>query len=157
MSSSARPSLTSQSGSSPLRIVLVAVLVLMIGGFAAPAADAAATAAGAFFADQLRVVDTNTGTGGLNGPLPASTWITIDVAGIANLPTVTTTAVELNFNALSPTAKGYVKAVANDVTTTNVSVLDYAPAEHVTNSAVVALSSDGKIKVWTSVSTGVGD
>lgn len=136
-------------------VVLASTTILLIAQFAWAAASKSSTpVAGLYHYAHYRLINTTDGTGGLTS-LPAATWTTIDVATPAGLDPSTTVAAELNFNVLNPTGDGYLRAVANDATPTNVSIVNFAVGDHTSNSAVVALSSDGKIKVWSSATTGI--
>ena len=91
-------------------VAALAQAVLFAGAshFARALASAAKGSGGDFIALQAPLLDTTTGLGGISGPIPATTWKTVTVAGAAGLPSSGMSAVELTVTAVNPTSSGTI-------------------------------------------------
>lgn len=121
-------------------------------------ADASTGTGGAFVPTQGRVMDTRStgstaGTGGYTTPMPAGTWRSVPVAGVAGVPTSGAGAVQVTVTALSPASTGTAQLSADLTTPQGGTALAYGSVSgNISNTAIVALGSNGKIKVEASSS-----
>lgn len=120
----------------------------------APAlADASTGTGGEFVATQARALDTRPsgstgGTGGYTTPMPAGTWRSVLIAGVAGVPSSGAGAVQVTVTALSPASTGTVQLSADLVTPQTGTALAYGSVSgNISNTAIVAMGSNGKIKV----------
>lgn len=136
--------------------VLVTVLGLVVGVqlAAAPhaaraAADVSTGSAGVFVSDVGRLMDTRDGTGGYSTPMAANTARSVAVAGHAGVPTTGVSALALTLTVINAGAAGTVTVAPGDVSSPNqiAASLTFNAANSVSNTAMVALHSDGGIKV----------
>ena len=146
--------------STPIRVVVVVISV--VAGLlatllvASPDTAVADTGSGAQFVSAAgRILDTRDGTGGYKTAMPAKTWRTVQVTGMAGIPDSTAvTAVALNLIEVSPDGLGQIVARPNaDTASTLVGTFDGGDLGSTSNQADVAVNSDGTIQVRVNAST----
>lgn len=139
-----------------LLAVLLAVLGLVVGVqvTAAPhasraSADVSTGSAGVFVSDVGRLMDTRDGTGGYSTPMVANTARSVAVAGHAGVPSTGVSALALTLTVINAGAAGTVTVAPGDVSSPNqiAASLTFNAGDSVSNTAMVALHSDGGIKV----------
>jgi RHS repeat-associated protein len=145
---------------SALRLVLSLVLVVtLLEGTqftaahraARAQADATAGTAGIFVPLQTRILNTTNGTGGYSGPLAAGVWSTVQVDGISGIPASDVSSVQVSLEAVTPATSGYAALSPDLVTPNGTTSLYYTAAVgSVSNTAIVAVGSNGKIKIYVS-------
>jgi alpha-tubulin suppressor-like RCC1 family protein len=102
-----------------------------------------------------RILDTRSGLGTARRPLAANGEIVLQVAGTGGVPIAGATAVVLNITADQAADAGFVTVYPADVTgLPTVSSLNLTQAgQTVANLVTVQLSTDGKLKLYSTVST----
>lgn len=104
-----------------------------------------------------RLVDTQTGTGSCSpspcGTLPAAGTVTIQVAGNAGIPTSGVKAVVLTVTTLHNTSNGYLAAYPTGTTRPDGRSLSITSGQTKSAAVVTAISTDGKVTLYSSVST----
>lgn len=106
---------------------------------------------GVFVPASGRVLDTKVGTGGFSTPMEAGKYRTIKIAGVAGIPDdATVGAVSLNAT-VSGSADNGILYGRPDADTSRTTMLIYNDnaGEYVSNTAIVAVSTDGTIQVST--------
>ncbi len=144
--------LTALSATAAVAFLLVTGVMFASAEHGAPAlADASTGTGGVFVATQGRVLDTRAGygTGGYTTPMTAGVWRTVPVDGVAGVPSSGVSAVQVAVSALAPiTTTGTISLSADLATPKGGTALDYGSVSGaVSNTAIVAVGSDGKIKV----------
>ncbi len=144
--------LTALSAAAAVAFSLVTGVMFAGAEHGAPAlADASTGTGGVFVATQGRVLDTRAGygTGGYTTPMSAGVWRSVPVDGVAGVPSSGVSAVQVAVSALAPiTTTGTVSLSADLATPKGGTALDYGSVSGaVSNTAIVAVGSDGKIKV----------
>jgi hypothetical protein len=106
---------------------------------------------GVFVPASGRALDTLNGTGGYTTPMPANTWRTVKITGLAGIPDDGSVgAVSLNATVNRTTDYGTLFARPDaDTSRTMMMIYNGAQGEYVSNSAVVAVGADGTIQVQT--------
>ena len=122
-------------------------LAVALALFVSPVAAHADSTAGVFVPTQGRVVDTRSGLGGYSTPLPVGTTRTFQVTGLAGVPTTGVTAVSVTLTAVNEAGSGYLSASASGAGTPTGTALNYNSNYTVSNTAMLAVGSDGKIAV----------
>lgn len=100
----------------------------------------------------IRAYDSRPAFGG-TGPIPAGGTVDVAVATAATGVPANATAVEIQVEAIDPTAEGYLTVWAKGGTQPVVSNVLYLRSTTVT-SAIAPIGADGKISVFSNVSTG---
>lgn len=145
-----------RSGTAILAVAMAIVGVLITfastdrSGVAAAdtgAASAAAGSAGLFVPTTGRLLDTRNGTGGYSTPMPAGTVRSVSAAGIAGIPASGVSAVALTLTAVGATTAGEVSVAPGDVASPTGTALVFNPGDSVSNTDLVALHSDGQLRV----------
>jgi hypothetical protein len=120
-----------------------------ISGYFAPTAGSTLTTAG-----PCRAFDTRSGSGNCSGsvavtkaPLAAGNTLTINVAGVAGIPS-NATAVVMNLTAVGATRLSWVAAWPDGTTRPTVSTLNLSSANATPNLAIIPIGSDGKIDLY---------
>ncbi|WP_148286074.1 hypothetical protein, partial [Curtobacterium sp. B8] len=109
---------------------------------------------GVFVPATGRILDTKTGTGGFSTPMEAGTYRTIKVTGVAGLPTDGSVgALSLNATVGSSSGAGtlFGRPDANSGRTTML-IYNGVSGQYTSNSATIAVGSDGTIQVMTETS-----
>ena len=124
-----------------------------LGASVLPGASAsvATGTGGQFIPLQGRLMNTITGVGGYTTPMADLTYRDLTVNGQAGLPSSGISAVQLTMTAVNPESVGFGYLVPSDVAETP-PVLVYGSGPNpgtVSNTAIVAVGPDGKIKVMT--------
>jgi len=114
---------------------------------AAALADTTATTPGLLVAHQARILDTRNGTGGYTTPMTANVARTLTVTGAAGVPTSGVTAVAVTVTAVGATANGNIQIAAGDATTFTGTALVYNTGDTTSNTALVGLDANGRLKV----------
>lgn len=147
------------------RVVAVLAAVVTVVGLATVGlssraavarADASTGAGGLFVPVQDRLLDTRPayGTGGYTTPMPAGVWRTVQVTGVAGIPSSGVAAVAVNFTVLNDATDGYLNADKDEATpNATIGYLHWTGGIGQTNSGVVAVAADGKIQVKASSAT----
>jgi hypothetical protein len=132
----------------PASLMLVLGLVasgVSVLGAATPAA--AAPASGTYHAaTPTRVLDTRYGTGAKAGPIPANQAAVLQVAGLSSVPTGAS-AVVLNVTVTVPTNRGYISVYPDGEALPTTSNLNFVAGQTVPSMVVVALPSNGRIRL----------
>jgi hypothetical protein len=102
-----------------------------------------------------RILDTRTGTGGINGPLGAGSTVEVQVTGQGRVPATGATAVILNATVVGPAGPGFLTIFPTGAAQPLASDLNYATGEIRPNLVVVSLGAGGKVSMFTSTSTHV--
>jgi hypothetical protein len=140
-----------------LVVAITAVIALLATLLVTSPAPAIADAAGGaqFVSATGRIMDTRDGTGGYKTAMPANTWRTVQVTGLAGIPNSSAvTAVALNLTEVSPSGLGQVSARPNaNTASTLVGTFDGGNLGITSNQADVAVNSDGTIQVMANAST----
>jgi len=129
---------------------LAVVADIVLAPAAAPARADASTGTGGLFVDAVgRLLDTRNGTGGYSTPMPTLTWRSVAVAGQDGIPASGVSAVQVTVTAVSPAQAGIVylapDGVSNPPTVSNL-VYDHGVVGTISNTAIVAVGSNGKIQ-----------
>lgn len=137
-------------------IGIAASLVLVASGLSITTAGAAEPVvvtgtAGLFVPVQNRLVSTVVPTGTTKAPLAPYTPRTIQVTGQAGLPSSGVSAVLLTFTATDPTVLGQMSAGPADGAMSG--VMRYDANSPTSNSAIVSVSSTGKIQIQATTTT----
>ncbi|MEZ5142209.1 MAG: hypothetical protein R2726_06770 [Acidimicrobiales bacterium] len=110
------------------------------------------TGAGYTPAVPMRVLDSRTGVGGYPTPWASATSRTLQVAGVATVPT-TATAVVLNLTATNPTAATHLSVYPTGQTPPTVSNLNLPAGRTDANLVVVPVGIDGQITIFNNTGT----
>lgn len=102
-----------------------------------------------------RVLDTRSGLGAPQTPVPAGGTVELTVTGRAGLPASGVSAVVLNLLSTSATAGGYLTAYPSGTTRTSASTLNYAAGKAMANNVVVKVGADGKVTLYSSAASEV--
>ncbi|MEZ2390694.1 RHS repeat domain-containing protein [bacterium RCC_150] len=108
--------------------------------------------AGVFVPVQGRAVDTRSGLGGITGPLTANTWYPFQILGRVGVPTTGVDAVVVNLTVVGGTTPNAAQVVPNTARHRDTTVLYSGFNDTVSNSAVVAVGSDGQLALISSTS-----
>jgi DNA-binding beta-propeller fold protein YncE len=95
-----------------------------------------------------RVLDTRNGTGGYTTPVGPAETISLQVAGVGDVPATGVTAVVLNVTATDTTAGSYVTVYPDGETQPTASSLNFTPGETIPNLVVVPVGADGKVDFY---------
>jgi len=107
-----------------------------------------APAIGSFVPDgPARILDTRTGLGGVNGPVPSGGVVTLKVAGVAGVPATGTSAVLLSLTAEQPAKSGTIIAYPDGTTRPKVTDLSFSSAQAGSAQVVVPVLN-GKIDLY---------
>lgn len=110
---------------------------------------------GVFTSASGTLLDTRDGTGGYSTPMPAGSFRTIQVAGVAGLPDDGSIgAVTLGVTTAGPAGQGQAVFRPNLDTPSTLGMI-YAASGSTTNTVTVAVDAGGTIKVATTTSTGL--
>jgi hypothetical protein len=101
-----------------------------------------------------RLLDTRDGTGGIQGPLQAGTSYPVQVTGRGGVP-ADASAVTVNVTVADPAGPGYVTVFPCGAERPNASTVNYVGGQTVPNAALVALSGDGRLCVYSMTPTQV--
>ncbi|HEY3718476.1 MAG TPA: hypothetical protein VGL39_28480 [Jatrophihabitantaceae bacterium] len=135
-----------------------AVSVLALAVVAnAPAAHADAAGQGGNYvalAQEGNLMDTRSGTGVPKAKVGAGGSVTFQATGVGGVPSTGVSAVLIDFTAISPTATTYLRINASGASGGGTSELNIAASSApLSNSATVAVGSDGKLTVYNSAGT----
>lgn len=133
------------------------VVAVVVGGFVATnVAQAAVTGtAGEYVPSQGRILDTRNGIGGFTTPMQANVPRLVQVTGTAAVPASSVTAVQVIVSAVDPTSQGVLSGGADGGSTTALMVYDGTGGGNTSNSATLAVPSDGKIQISTQTAVNV--
>ncbi len=109
---------------------------------------------GVFVASTGRILDTKSGTGGFSTPMEAGQFRTIKVAGLAGLPDDGSVGA-VSLNATVGASSGYGTLVGRpsaDAGRTTMLIYNGVSGEYTSNTATLAVGSDGTIQVMTETS-----
>ncbi len=101
----------------------------------------------------VRVLDTRNGTGGHSGPVGAGQAISLQITGVAGVPSSGVTAVVLNVTATSPTTSSFVTVYPDGTTRPVASNLNFTTGETIPNLVTVPVGADGKIDLYNQAGT----
>jgi RHS repeat-associated protein len=140
-----------------LVVGLVPGITYVVASHGTPAFASAATGTGGeFVALQGRILDTRSATqvGPYNTPMPAGTWRSVPVDGQIGIPSSGVSAVAVTLTVVSPSAAGLLHADKDEATpNSTITYMNYAASSTVSNTATLAVGTDGKIQVYSSQST----
>jgi len=94
-----------------------------------------------------RIVDTRKGLGAVKQPVAAGSTVQVQIGGTAGLPATGITAVALHVTAVDTTGNGFVSVEPDDIDGTTSSLLNYGAGQTVSNTVIVPVPTDGKIKL----------
>jgi subtilisin family serine protease/lysophospholipase L1-like esterase len=121
-------------------------LLDIVTGTAAPQPAAANLVS---FATPVGVLDTRDGTGGVSGARGPDSTTTFQVLGVGGIPTMGVSAVLVRVAAGSPTAPTFLELWPDGVDRpVNLSMLNVGAGENISNVAVVAPGTNGRIAVY---------
>ena len=101
------------------------------------------------------ILDTRTGLGGVNGPVPPGGVAVLTVAGVAGVPANGASAVLMSVTAQQPAQRGIVIAYPDGTTRPQVTDLSFSRAQASSNQVVVPVV-DGKIDLYNGSSGSTG-
>jgi YD repeat-containing protein len=144
-------------------VLLVATALQLLSVVAAPAPAVASTVTGTgglFVPATGRLVDSRSGQGlaiddNWTGPLEAGAWFTVQASGVLGMPATGVGAVQVTVTAVSPTTTGVVNLSPGEATSYTALVYGAGVAGSVSNTAIVALASDGTFGIRTQTSVNV--
>jgi surface antigen len=99
------------------------------------------------------ILNTATGLGYPAGRVAPGQTVILSVVGRAGVPATGVRAVVLTVKATSPTSSGYFTAYPSGTSEPPYATAKYSSGRSVTNTAVVPVGSDGKVRIVTSAST----
>lgn len=99
-----------------------------------------------------RVVDTREGLGGITGPLTPDTWYPFQILGMAGVPTANVDSVMVTLTVVDSTGASAAQVVPNTARQRETTVLFSGIGDTVSNSAIIAVGSDGKLALIASTS-----
>ena len=102
-----------------------------------------------------RVLDTRSGLGAPQAPVPAGGTVELTVTGRAGLPATGVSAVVLNLLSTGATANGYLTAYPSGTTRTSASTLNVATGKAMANNVVVKVGAGGKVTLYSSIASQV--
>lgn len=108
--------------------------------------------AGVFVPVQGRAVDTRTGLGGITGPVAAGTWYPFQILGRVGVPTIGVDAVLVNLTVVNGSTANAAQLVPNTARHRDTTVLFSGSNDTISNSAVVAVGTDGMLALSSSTS-----
>ena len=100
-----------------------------------------------------RILDTRSGTGAPQGPVAAGKDVSLQIAGVAGVPSTGVTAVVLNVTATDTTGSGYVSVYPDGSPLPTVSNLNFTKGETIPNLVIVQVGTDGKVDLYNSTGT----
>ncbi|MCA4135306.1 RHS repeat domain-containing protein [Arthrobacter sp. M4] len=106
--------------------------------------------AGVFVPVQGRAVDTRSGLGGITGPVAANTWYPFQILGRAGVPTTGVDAVLVSLTIVNGTTTNVAQLVPNTARHHDTTVLYSGINDTISNSAVVAVGTDGQLALYSS-------
>lgn len=153
-------------------LVFVVALAVALYGFAVPASAAPASVAppaqagpavvpaqstpsvqaGVFVPVQGRAVDTRSGLGGITGPVTANTWYPFQILGQAGVPGTGVDSVLVNLTVVGGTTSNAAQLVPNTARHRDTTVLFSGANDTISNSAIIAVGTDGKLALISSTS-----
>ena len=141
----------------------VGVLIALFGGGSSPAvaepdppvAQEAPTLAPAAIGEPstlvavapVRIADTRSAIGGVQGPVAGDTTIDIQVIGAGGVPAGATSVV-LNVTAVDPQAGGYFTVFPSLTTRPDASNLNFVPGKTVANLVIARIGTNGKVSLY---------
>jgi hypothetical protein len=127
-------------------VVVVSAMVVVVG----PAGSAGAAGEPGTFhpVAPARLLDTRIGLGAAKAAVPSHGTVTFLVAGRGGVPATGASAVALNMTVTGPQAGGYLTVWPHGAARPNASVLNFATAHTVANSATVLLPGNGRLDVY---------
>ncbi len=134
------------TGSGPLASASVQAPAL------APMQSTPSVQAGVFVPVQGRAVDTRSGLGGITGPVAAGTWYPFQILGQAGVPATGVATVLVNLTIVGGTAPNAAQLVPNSGRHHETTVLFSGAGDTISNSAAIAVGSDGKLALYSSTS-----
>jgi len=136
--------------------VLAATFALAVAT-TSPAARADAAGKGGNYvalAQEGNLMDTRTGTGVPKAKIGAGGSVTFQATGVGGVPSTGVSAVLVDFAAISPTATTFLRISASGASGGGTSELNIAASSApLSNSATVAVGSDGKLSVYNGAGT----
>jgi len=142
-----------------VRFVAVLAAAGLLAGFAVVASQVAQAAvtgtAGEYVPAQGRILDTRNGIGGYSTPMAANVARQVQVTGTAAVPASAVTAVQVIVSAVDPTSQGVLSGGADGGGTAALMVYDGTSGGNTSNSAILAVPSDGKIQITTQTAVNV--
>lgn len=140
-------------------IVVLAVLAALLTVVVAHPERASATATGTggeFVSTSGRIFDTRTGQGGFSTPFAANTYRTVQVAGLAGVPTSGVSAVTYMTTVLDSSGVGQMNGRPNSSTSaTLMNTYNGGGLGNTSNTATVAMTSAGTIQIVTNTAADV--
>ncbi|MBT8161712.1 MULTISPECIES: hypothetical protein [Arthrobacter] len=118
----------------------------------APMQSTPSVQAGVFVPVQGRAVDTRSGLGGITGPVAAGTWYPFQILGQAGVPATGVATVLVNLTIVGGTAPNAAQLVPNSGRHHETTVLFSGAGDTISNSAAIAVGSDGKLALYSSTS-----
>ncbi len=100
-----------------------------------------------------RILDTRTGLGAPKAPVGAGRNISVQVAGLAGVPSSGARAVVLNLTATEPTIGGYLTVWPSGTTMPLTSNINFAAGQTIANQVTVPVGSDGKVQIYNASGT----
>lgn len=95
--------------------------------------------------DQVRVLDTRTGTGGIRNPIPAGQTVSMTIPQQLGIPASQVSAVVMNVTVVNPPTAGYVSIFPTGSGTPAVSSVNFNAGENTPNLVNVQLRADGSV------------
>ncbi len=102
-----------------------------------------------------RLLDTTDGTGGVTGPLAASSTSQVQITGVGGVPATGVGAVVLNATVVGPAANGWLTLFPTGTAKPATSDVNYTSGEERANLVIVPVGTGGKISLYTSASADV--
>ncbi|WAH98195.1 RHS repeat domain-containing protein [Arthrobacter sp. MMS18-M83] len=120
----------------------------------APMQSTPSVQAGVFYPveGQGRAVDTRSGLGGITGPVAAGTWYPFQILGQAGVPVTGVATVLVSLTIVNGTQPNAAQLVPNSGRHHDTTVLFSGTGDTISNSAAIAVGSDGKLALYSSTS-----
>ncbi len=97
-----------------------------------------------------RLLDTRSGNGAPQGPVPGGQAVSLDVTGRGGVPATGVSAVVLNVTVTGPTTSGYVTVWPHVLSKPATSNLNFSPGQTVPNLVIVKVGPDGLVDLFNS-------
>ena len=149
----------SRLAAAPLTAVAVTAAILL------PAASAVATsgaaplqpAAGQYFQiGGTTVLNTQSGTGGVSGPLASGATATVQVTGVGSIPATGVTDVYMVIRAISPSTSGCINDYNPDAGDPGVCALSFDEGDDASVTDIAQVSENGEVSITNESSGSVG-
>jgi hypothetical protein len=135
-------------------VALLAAMLTAVAGTPQRAAAATTGSGGKFVATSGRVLETRSGIGGYKTPMTAQAWRTVQIGGLAGVPTSGVSAVTVLATAVGSSGVGQLEGRPDaNTAATMITTYNGGGLGTTSNTATVAVSSSGSLQVMADTST----